>query len=141
MYNSLYLPPSESSWLVGRSSAACLLISTISSVWRQVGHIGQRGAGRGGRRQENGRTRLTEIVESMLSVREVGGVPPPIAGGRGYMRVAGRSCCGRSRLDRGRSSGDSWAAQPRFRTLETFTRRKFETREEQSFDSMRSTGK
>ena len=34
VYNSLYLLPSESSWLLEeRSSVACLLISTMSSVW------------------------------------------------------------------------------------------------------------
>lgn len=39
--------------------------------------------------------RLTEIVERMLSERDVGGFPPPIAiDGQGYMRVAGHSCCG-----------------------------------------------
>lgn len=80
VYNSLYLLPSESSWLVGRSSAVCLLISTISSVWGQARRISQCGVGRSNRWPESRRTRLTEIVERMLSAREVGGFPPPMTG-------------------------------------------------------------
>jgi hypothetical protein len=39
--------------------------------------------------------RLTEIVESVLSSSEVGGVPPPMTGwSRFCMRVAGHSYCG-----------------------------------------------
>jgi len=55
----------------------------------------QCGIGLGDYRPQSRRIRLTEIVEMMLSARDVGGFPPPIAvDGRCYMRVAGHSCCG-----------------------------------------------
>lgn len=60
--------------------------------------ISQCGIGLGDCQSESKRIRLTEIVERMLSARDVGGVPPPIArgsrlyaGGSAQLLAAGRS--------------------------------------------------
>ena len=50
----------------------------IFSLGGQVARFGQCGVGRGDRWPEGRRTRLTEIVEMILSARDVGGFPPPI---------------------------------------------------------------
>ena len=63
--------------------------------------VSQRGIGLGDGRSQIRRVGLTEIVEMMLSARDVGGFPPPIAtNGEGYMRVAQHSCCGEIEVDR-----------------------------------------
>ena len=111
VYSSLYLLSSGSSWLVGRSSAACLLISTISSVWGQVRRISRCGVGDGDGQPENRRIRLTEIVERILSAREVGGFPPPMTRWLGLYAGGWTQLLREIEADRARSFGGSAAVQ------------------------------
>jgi len=83
------------------------------------------GVGRGDCRPESRRIRLTEIVERILSASDVGGFPPPIA-----------------RLYAGGSAQQLREIEVRALTVDrsgSFTRQRM--REEQRFDSMRTTGK
>jgi hypothetical protein len=102
--------------------------------WGQ--RISQCGMGMGDYRPESGGVGLTEIVERMLSVRDVGGFPPPMAiGGQVICGWLGTAAAGDRRLivPEGlvaRSSATS--------ALVGFA--KFKMKEEQSFDSIRITG-